>query len=253
MIKKYLFVTLISFLILPNISYSQINPYMSDFDEDSFVLSAEKGDIDEVKRFIKEGMNINDRNQLSHTALMRAAYGGNIEVVSFLIDNGADINTSTPEGHTALYFAVIENKSEVAKLLMEKGAYVHQEVDEPTWPYSSLVYVAMVHNHEELADMLIANGANPHDKHMFLQIPLYQALSEGNEEVVKDLISREDVNIEASSSILLRYANGSVKTRVLIRKYGPEEIKSGKSNLLDALLDFTVHIQCSSESFQGFG
>ncbi len=235
----YQYITFISFLLLPQISASQI---ISDFDEDSFVLSAEKGDIDEVKRFIKEGMNINDRNQLSHTALMRASYGGHLEVVRYLINEGADINLSTGEGYTALYFAVIKNRLAIAKLLIEKGADLNMEFDDPNWLYSSLVFTAMVHGHEEIADMLIVSGGNQYDKQRFLLIQLYKALSEGNEEAVKDLISQKNVNINATTSILLRYASGSANTRELVRKYGPSEIKNGERNLLDALLKNEVVI-----------
>lgn len=241
--KEYLFIAIISFLLLPIQSFSQENSNrMADFDEDSFVMNAEKGDFDAVKQFLKEGMNIDDRNQLLHTALMRAAYGGHIEIVSFLINKGADINISTTEDHTALYFAVIENRLEVAKLLIEKGADVNTEVDNPIWLYSSLVFTAMVYEHEEMADLLIASGAYTYGKSRYLYIQLYQALSEGNEEAVKDLISQKSVNVNATTSVLLRYENGSAKTRALIRKYGPEEIKNGKSNLLDDLLDNNVII-----------
>lgn len=247
MIKKYLYIILISILFTPIVSYSQDDSLalhaMHDFDDDFFVQDAENGDIDAVKQFIKKGINIDIRNQMSHTALMRAAYGGHPDVVKFLINEGADINISTwEEGYTALYFAVIKNRLETAKLLVEKGAKVNKVVEDPNWmPGSSLVIIAMDHGHEEMADMLIASGANPYDKQLFLKIQLCRALSEGNEEVVKELISREDVNIDGSSSILLRYVSGSEKTKSLIRKYGLPEIKSGKSNLLDALLEKSIH------------
>lgn len=245
MIKKNLSIILISFLLTPIVSYSQDDSLamhaMHDFDDDFYVQDAENGDIDAVKQFINNGINIDVRNQLSHTALMRAAYGGHPEVVKFLIENGADVNLSTWEGHTSLYFAVIENRVEIAELLIENGADVNIEFDAPTLPYSSLVFKSMDLGYEKMADMLIASGANPHDKQMFLKIQLCRALSEGNEEVVKDLISREDVNIDGSSSILLRYVSGSEKTKSLIRKYGLPEIKSGKSNLLDALLEKSIH------------
>ena len=237
--NKYLFIIFISYLLLPQISTSQI---MSDFDEDTFVLSAEKGDIDAVKRFLDGGMNINDRNQLNHTALMRSVYGGHLKVVKYLIDKDADINLSTGEGHTALYFAVIKNSLEIAKFLIGKGANLNIEFDDPNWFQSSLVFTAMVHGYEEMADILIASGGNSHDKQRYLLIQLYQAFSDGDEEAVKELISQKNVIIDATNSLLLRYASGSAKTRELIRKYGPSEIKGGERNLLDALLKNEVVI-----------
>ena len=60
-----------------------------------------------------------------HTPLMRAALDGNTKRVKELIRQGADINQRDDNGRTALMFAVINTHYETLKVLLEYGADVN--------------------------------------------------------------------------------------------------------------------------------
>ena len=54
--------------------------------------AAKEGDLDEVKRLIKEGANIESKDVSGSTPLYNALDRGNKEVVQFLILKGANVN-----------------------------------------------------------------------------------------------------------------------------------------------------------------
>jgi len=62
-----------------------------------------------------------------HTALMRAALDGNTEKVKELIKQGVDINQRDNDGRTALMFAVINSHYETMRVLLEHGADVNAQ------------------------------------------------------------------------------------------------------------------------------
>ena len=61
-------------------------------------------------------------NTLGVTALMLASYKGKFEIVELLIKNGADVNLRDEDGYTALYYATRANHKEVMAFLQEHGA-----------------------------------------------------------------------------------------------------------------------------------
>lgn len=92
----------------------------------------EKGNLDELNSFIKNGGNVNgkcDDNSLLHFAIDNC--GKNyFEVIEFLINNGADINSNESYyKETPLHrvCARIKPKMDVIKLLLERGSKVNTE------------------------------------------------------------------------------------------------------------------------------
>jgi hypothetical protein len=80
-----------------------------------FLAACSSGDVDEVRQYLKLGVNINTTNIDGLTALHQACIDANIEMVKFLIENQADIDVQDNEGWTPLHAAVSVGNLEVVK------------------------------------------------------------------------------------------------------------------------------------------
>ncbi|ODQ45530.1 hypothetical protein PICMEDRAFT_28173, partial [Pichia membranifaciens NRRL Y-2026] len=83
-----------------------------------------KGNIDEVRRLIEEGQNINDADFAGITPLHEAALEGHYEITKILLENGADINIQSGQmdKDTPLIDAVSNLHYKVVQLLLTRGA-----------------------------------------------------------------------------------------------------------------------------------
>jgi hypothetical protein len=83
---------------------------------------AESGQVDRLKRLIRQGVDLEARDEMGETALMKAAHKGYINTVKLLLANGADVNAKNPFGETALSLATREGRTYIAELLRQAGA-----------------------------------------------------------------------------------------------------------------------------------
>jgi ankyrin repeat protein len=94
------------------------------------VQAAEIGNLTGVQNALNDGADVNAKNDLGLTVLMRASFGGYTngsyaEIVKLLLAKGADINIKGKEGLTALMEASSGGNAEVVKLLLAKGADIN--------------------------------------------------------------------------------------------------------------------------------
>ncbi|MCH7729032.1 MAG: ankyrin repeat domain-containing protein [Planctomycetes bacterium] len=61
------------------------------------------GELDAVKRLLRDGADVNAKGQTGNTPLYVAAWHGHIEVVEFLIKEGAEVNLEVEMGATRAY------------------------------------------------------------------------------------------------------------------------------------------------------
>jgi ankyrin repeat protein len=102
---------------------------------EKFIAMATEGNIDEVKRAIEIGIEIDELGAKGHTALMVAAYYGHQSIVKVLLAAGADPNLLSDDdglgsGMTALMLAAgsffASNRQQILQLLITGGADVNQ-------------------------------------------------------------------------------------------------------------------------------
>src|SRR5438477_3195302 len=85
---------------------------------DALHAAVRAGNLDEVKRSVSAGADVNARDPLGSTPLLIAAWSGNTEIVSFLLAHGALVNAARPEDNsTALRCAVLAAQADTVKLL----------------------------------------------------------------------------------------------------------------------------------------
>ena len=157
-----------------------------------------KDNIDEVKRLIKDGVNVNEKFDLGRsrglTALICAVRGGNADIGQLLIDAGADVNV-TSEGLTLLHIAALcfyDNEAKaVTELLIAKGLDVNAKAkgsreNEGSTP----LHGAAGKGHIAMAEVLIKNGAEVNARSQYSgSTPLDVAIKKGHKELA-DLLRK---------------------------------------------------------------
>ena len=87
----------------------------------ALIEALENGDIDKVKKFIEEGMNVNTTHN-GVTPLMIAASKGHADIAEVIIQAGVNVNERSEDGWTALHKAAFDQKeTAIIELLMESG------------------------------------------------------------------------------------------------------------------------------------
>jgi ankyrin repeat protein len=58
------------------------------------LVASDKGDVEKVKKLLKEGADVNAKGKYGYTPLHKAAFYRYIEIVKLLIENGANVNAT---------------------------------------------------------------------------------------------------------------------------------------------------------------
>jgi ankyrin repeat protein len=156
-----------------------------EYSESSFVECAKKGDIDAVKLFLDEGMNINAANKRGQTALIRAAEYQQGEVVTMLLENGAVVDkVGGRYARTPLMEAAGTGNCVIIKQLVQKGADINAKDYESNTP----LHFACMYGHIEAVRLLIGMDAKPDVQASGLgRTPMKIAETNGYTEIVQIL------------------------------------------------------------------
>ncbi len=178
------------------------------------------GDLDQLKRHIQHGTDINKADRDGQMPLHVAAQRGRQVITRLLVENGADIEAHNRQGHTPLETAVLAGKIQVARLLLKQGA----ELDAQQLLLRTIEVDA---NFRDVFAFLVRQGADVNADLEDGETPLIRAIDSGHHLVVKRLIDEgADVNHSlADGRTPLGYAiqidnNDIIR---LLRRYGAEE------------------------------
>ncbi len=157
----------------------------------SLFEAVKKGDIEQVKKFIAAGADVNARNNRSVTPLHFAATNGHEEIARLLIAEGANVNVNMGDySWTPLHDAANRGHTKLVKLLLEKGAKVDAGYNYGHTP----LYYAIWSEDEESVRILIAAGADVNGPKQGYP-PLFYAVRKSHEGIVKAIIDAgADVN-----------------------------------------------------------
>jgi len=126
--------------------------------KEQFIISANRNDVEKVKTFLSEGIDINCRSQFQGiTALMAASQEDAIDVITILLANNADIKMVDDYNRNALDWAWRTNNWKAAYFLINAGIINESEYDE------NLEKAIWAENYE-IVENLLRKGANANVK-----------------------------------------------------------------------------------------
>ena len=119
---------------------------------DSALLEATLiGDINNVKKALNSGANINAQDDIDFTPLQYSARGGHYEIVKLLLEKGASINIKDTIGELPIH--KIENLK-VTQILIEKGSDVNAKNNQLQTPLDN----AIRFQKDKITDLLRKHG-----------------------------------------------------------------------------------------------
>ena len=136
--------------------------------------TAGQGTVDEVRRIVNKGVDVNTSVALGTQGLMTplltaVRYNRNAEeVAKFLISQGANVNAKQENGMSSLFYAMGNGSVAVAELLISHGADVNARLDDGCTP----LHIAAEKGQDVIARSLISKGANVNAKNNRGHAPL---------------------------------------------------------------------------------
>jgi uncharacterized protein len=116
------------------------------------------GDLALATRLIKEGADVNARNDYGSTPMQEAAERGDVALISLLLKSRASVESPNDEGETALMTVARTGNVEAAKLLIKAGAKVNA-VEQ--WRGQTALMWAAAQGNPEMVRLLLKSGAKP--------------------------------------------------------------------------------------------
>lgn len=120
--------------------------------------AAQEGDLREVNDLLRQGAEVNAKDETGKTALHWVAPArDNPLMVDVLAANGADVNASDNDGETALMIAASQSNPGIVKELLAEGA----KVDATNKAGATALMAAAYRANVEIVKTLLAKGADP--------------------------------------------------------------------------------------------
>ncbi|MBI5423270.1 MAG: ankyrin repeat domain-containing protein [Opitutae bacterium] len=145
------------------------------------------GNLQEIRRAVQDGAEINARNANGDTALSLVAKLSYYNVVRFLVEQGAEVNVANHDRITPLHWGVEYNNVRIVKLLLEKGADVHATDKIQETPLHWAGWTGSL----EAAKLLLDYGANPYAGNNTGVTPIFNAQRQEHTEL-HELLTREE-------------------------------------------------------------
>ena len=164
--------------------------------DQSLFEAVEKGDVEELKKLIAKGADVDAKNQEGWPLLVLAAKEGHADIVRILIKNRAQINVRDDEwGLTPLHIAAHQGHVDVVKVLIDAGMHSARLNAHARWGHTPLEYAAS-RGHKDVVELLLAKGADIEAADDWNNTALLQSTANNHLEIVKLLLDR-GANVEA--------------------------------------------------------
>ncbi len=168
---------------------------------EDFFDAVESGDVEKVKKYIAEGIDVNQLNSDGDSAVEIAIIEGNKEIVNiFLGLKSIDINYQDKvSGYTYLHLAVEYEHSDIVKqLLSKKGINVNLQTKEAK--QTPIVKAMYTENLEIVEELLKVKDIDVNIPDVNGNTPLLLAINGMYLEYVEKLLKVKDINVNIQDS-----------------------------------------------------
>ncbi|MGA7982252.1 MAG: ankyrin repeat domain-containing protein [Chromatiaceae bacterium] len=162
------------------------------------------GDLDQIKRHLYWGTDVNHPDPQGDYPLHVAARRGRVVIARELLRHGAKVNAGNRLGRTPLYVALAHGKTQVAQVLIEEGAR-----SDPQKLLFELVE-SDVTDRDSL-ELLVRRGADINARNAAGAAPLHIAAATGSVLLVKRLIDQ-------GANVNLPDANGRTPLAIAVER-----------------------------------
>ena len=156
------------------------------------IAYARDGDTQGLLSCVKQGANLDERDEGGRTSILLAANAGHYDVVQILISYGADLTLCDKSGASLTYICAREGDSRILKLLLENGCTCDEEAkDHHGW---TCLHEASEQGHVEVIKLLLKNGSKVEAKDDQGDTVLHTAVKSSSEVYKILLDSTNDVD-----------------------------------------------------------
>ena len=149
----------------------------------SLYRAVQVGDLEQIKRHIRSGTDLNQADPSGDLPLHVAARTGKVSIARELASNGASVDARNAAGQTPVDLALSHGKTKVAELLLGYGARLEPQV-------ALVALVTSGVSDRDAYDFLIRRGADPDRPDAQGEAPLHLAIRHGHLEAVRRLLQR---------------------------------------------------------------
>ena len=157
-----------------------------------FFLACEEGNLEKVEEFIKQGHDVNKKDDrylgYGRTPLMYAAGEGRYDVVKCLIDHGADVSQKNFANRTLLHYASEGGNLKVVELLLSTNESM--QIDQEDNGHRTPLMLAAGKGHDDVLLWLIDHSADVSKRDCNKQTAFHHACEYGRLKVVELLLSK---------------------------------------------------------------
>mmetsp|Transcript_357 Transcript_357/g.616 ORF Transcript_357/g.616 Transcript_357/m.616 type:complete len:853 (+) Transcript_357:60-2618(+) len=174
------------------------------------ISAASDGDLNTVKQFLKNKVDVNSQDWDNLTAVIAASGKGHLSTVKHLISNKADVNLRDKDNITALMEASMAGHQSVVEFLVKSGAMVEAQAVSGI----TSLWLAAGEGHFNAVKFLLSKKADPNNARSDGITCLMAACAGGHETIVKALLgAKADVQAkdkEGLTALISAAENGSV-------------------------------------------
>lgn len=151
------FLVLTFSILYSTMGFAQNAPSIIEYEGfDAFFKDVYNGNIEGVKKHIKQGVDLEQQDNRRRTALHIAAYQSHDEIFRLLADAGSDLNAFEYMRYDVITIAAVANDIGILKLALKLGG----NPANITSPYDGTALIAAAHlGHAEVVKLLLEAGA----------------------------------------------------------------------------------------------
>ncbi len=200
----------------------------------SLETAAKYNNVNEARRHLNEGADVNKKDEQGQTPLHHAAYGGQKEVTEVLLERGAKVNAKDDEGRTPLHLASKNGHAPLVDLLLAQRAQVNSRDKKGRTP----LHHAALGEKNDAALILISKRAIVDARDKKGWTPLYLACLNNLPKMAELLINK---GARVNPTISSKGKEGKTITRA-----GPSPLiaatRDGHLQVVKVLLDYKARV-----------